>query len=472
MEEAHHLHHHHQHQHLVPSSSASVDGPSTSSLSTSQVQEEEEGRNELPRNEDNPRHQLSHHSSHASVISYRINITISNVAPSEMWDDVWSYLFVLVTFWFFASMTLILGCYGSVTFQLGPNCSRLIKTNTLFVQSIEAKEVYEPNPGPILYGFHKPPPLDVETTWTETHKAVVPIDFHKEWVYFLNKGSKVDIFYTIKSSAPLSLVVAQGKNGLVEWIDDPSYPNSTLSWNIIFGSGKIEQEILEPSNYYLAVGNLNSEDVEVELTFKMKAVIYNTTHSHYMCSISNPLCRLKLSLFRTSFAVLTSPGRIEGYSDDDWHVKISYRPRWITYIVGSGIMTLLMMLTLKFCNAFQASDQDSNQPGEMRSERIPLLTPKDDDISSRGSSYDSISQDGRDVDELLAANSLEGKPLPEGENLQSLCVICFDAPRDCFFLPCGHCAACFACASRIAEEPGTCPICRRSMKKVRKIFTV
>lgn len=34
-------------------------------------------------------------------------------------------------------------------------------------------------PGPMLYGFYKPPPLDVEITWNQTHMAVVPIDFHK-----------------------------------------------------------------------------------------------------------------------------------------------------------------------------------------------------------------------------------------------------------------------------------------------------
>lgn len=36
-----------------------------------------------------------------------------------------------------ASMILILGYYGSMTLQLGPNCSRLIQPNSLFVQSIK-----------------------------------------------------------------------------------------------------------------------------------------------------------------------------------------------------------------------------------------------------------------------------------------------------------------------------------------------
>ena len=88
--------------------------------------------------------------------------------------------------------------------------------------------------------------------------------------------------------------------------------------------------------------------------------------------------------------------------------------------------------------------------GEFESERAPLLPEKDDDISSWGSSYDSVSHDEEDLEQWLAVTSVEGKPLNEGEsnNPSLLCVICFDAPRDCFFLPCGHCAACFTCGTR------------------------
>ena len=88
--------------------------------------------------------------------------------------------------------------------------------------------------------------------------------------------------------------------------------------------------------------------------------------------------------------------------------------------------------------------------GEFESERAPLLPEKDDDISSWGSSYDSVSHDEEDLEQWPAVTSVEGKPLNEGESNdpRRLCVICFDAPRDCFFLPCGHCATCFTCGTR------------------------
>ncbi|GMY10591.1 E3 ubiquitin-protein ligase APD2-like isoform X2 [Fagus crenata] len=481
---------------IGPSSvTTSSDDPSSSSPpSTSQVQEEVENEHHDEDGDNNHHHRYHHHHRHhygllldhhqerqqqqPSTLTYRVNISISDAPSTQIRDDVWSCLVVLVTFWFFASMTLIFGFYGSVNLQMGPNCSRLIQTNPFLVQSIDAEEINEPKPGPMLYGFYKQPPLDVEITWTETHNTFVPASFHKELVYFLNKGSRVDITYHVKSpsSSPLSLVIAQGRESLVEWIEDPSYPNTTLYWNIIYGSGKIQQRIPESSNYYIAVGNLHSEEVEVELKFTINAFLYNTTKAYYKCSLGTRLCSLKLFLLGTNSAVLTSPHRKED-TDDDWFVKLSYGPRWIAYFVGSGVMTVLILSVFRFLNAFQTTAEDGTiiQPGEVGTERTPLLLHKDDDVSSWGSSYDSVSHDEEDPEEQLAVNCIDGQQITEGENsnnTQRLCVICFDASRDCFFLPCGHCAACFTCGKRIAEEAGNCPICRRKMKKVRKIFTV
>ncbi|GAV66614.1 zf-C3HC4_3 domain-containing protein [Cephalotus follicularis] len=446
------------------------------SSSTSQVQEEEEEEeDEIVRQENEGSFHLTDHhlempQRQPSIVSYRVNISISDVAPSVIRDDVWSCLIVLVTFWFFAaSMTLILGFYGSVNVQLAPNCSWLIQTNPLLVQSIKVEEIDElKSAGPTLYGFYKRPPLDVEINWTDTHDAFVPVNFHKEWIYFLNKGSKMEISYTVKSpsSLPLSLVIAKGRESLVEWVEDPSYPNTTLSWNIIYGTGKIQQEILEHSNYYIAVGNLNSEEVEVELKLSVKAFIYNTTKAYYRCSLGDHLCTLKLFILGTNVAVLSTPGAQEGIINDDWHVKLSYGPRWITYFAGSGVVTALILLAFRFCNVFRSTGRDG---AGLEAERAPLLARKDDDLSSWGSSYESVSHDEDDLEEWLAVNTPEKE---NNSNPQRLCVICFAAPGDCFFLPCAHYAACFACATRIAEEAGSCPVCHRKMKKVRKIFTV
>ncbi|XP_077214450.1 E3 ubiquitin-protein ligase APD2-like isoform X2 [Tasmannia lanceolata] len=405
-------------------------------------------------------------------LSYRVNISISDSASSHLTDEAWSCIALLVTFWFFASMTLILGFYGSSNLQLGPNCSKLLQANSFFVQEIKVKADSEYQHAPMLYGFVKTPPLDVQTTWSETHNVTIMANLHKEWIYHLNKGSEVNISYSVRSdgSSPLSLVIAQGKESIIEWMEDPEYPNTTLSWNIIRGNGLIQQKILKSSDYYIAVSNLNSEVTEVQLNFSIHAFLYNTTGACYKCSLNHNLCGLKLLIFRANAAVLVTPGPEEATENNSWYVKLSYGPRWITYFIGSGGMTVIILLALKMCGKFESSRRDRT----VATERTPLLTHKDDDSLSWGSSYDSISHDEEDLEDGSAEASLEAKSLKEGENInpRRLCVICFDAPRDCFFLPCGHCAACFKCGTRITEEAGTCPICRRKMKKVRKIFAV
>lgn len=117
-----------------------------------------------------------------------------------------------------------------------------------------------------------------------------------------------------------------------------------------------------------------------------------------------------------------------------------------------GVMTVLLLMAFRFCNIFQNAGEDRTefQAGEASPVQTPLLLPKDDDALSWGSSYECISNDEEDLEEFLAVSSLESKSINEGNDnyTQRLCVICFDGPRDCFFLPCGHCATCFTCGTR------------------------
>lgn len=102
----------------------------------------------------------------------------------------------------------------------------------------------------------------------------------------------------------------------------------------------------------------------------------------------------------------------------------------------------------KFQNTL--GDGTEFQVGEGAPDRTPLLTHKDDDISSWGSSYDSFSHDEEDLEDRHGAITLEARSLKDAEinTPRRLCAICYDAPRDSFFLPCGHCAACFTCGTR------------------------
>ncbi|KAK3206530.1 hypothetical protein Dsin_020576 [Dipteronia sinensis] len=298
----------HNQQPESPPQSTSPSPPSSSSVSITQIEE----------NDRTHQQQQEELEARSGTVAYHSNEWVLGFgSPSTIviGNDTWSTFATAVPFWFLASLLVIFGFYGSLDLQLNSNYSLLIQPNTFFVQTITVKQVHQQNSGMLmLYGFRKPPPLDVEKAWTETHNVAVVFE-HKEWLYYLNKGSKVDISYAIKSpsSVALSLVIVQGRNGLINWVDDPSDPNQTLSWNIMFGSGEIQQEIPESDFYYIAVGNLNSQKVEVQLNFTVNAVVYNTSNAYYSCSVGSSKCSLRLYFLRGNLAVLTTPGPTEAF---------------------------------------------------------------------------------------------------------------------------------------------------------------
>ncbi|KAF7845364.1 E3 ubiquitin-protein ligase rififylin [Senna tora] len=431
---------------------------SSSSASSSRVRREEESRRDQPN--------LGPPSS--SVVFRGIVRGVVDNASPVVRDDAWSCLVVLFTFWFFVSLTMILGVYGSTNLLIAPYSSILLQPSPLFVQSLQVENL-ESKPGIVLYGTYGTPALDAFIVWTETHNVTISSDSHEastiEWKYYLNTGSQVNISYSLSpESSSIYLVIAEGNEGLSQWLEEPTYPNSSLSWNNIHGTGMITQDIFSSSSYYVAVGNLN-EEVEVEMTIRVRAAWYNTTDAYYKCTLNSKPCSMSV-FFQQNAAVNTS--------SNEWYVKLSYGPRWVTYIFGMGGMTVAMFFVFNYLNKLHfAPDDRARGSEETAPQRAPLLSYKDDDLSSWGSSYESLPHDEEDLD--YTGSTIDGKSLGDGEtsnNTRRLCAICFDAPRDCFFLPCGHCVACFECATRIAEAEGTCPVCNRRMKKVRKIFTV
>lgn len=113
-------------------------------------------------------------------------------------------------------------------------------------------------------------------------------------------------------------------------------------------------------------------------------------------------------------------------------------------------MTSLLLLINYFSNHLRLTDQDttSDQPGDIGSERHSLLSHKDDNTPSRDSSCASISDDEDYVKDAHARVGQGRETVKDEEYRRHLCAICFDAPKECFFLPCGHSVACFECATR------------------------
>lgn len=44
---------------------------------------------------------------------------------------------------------------------------------------------------------------------------------------------------------------AAGNEGLSQWLEDPTYPNTALSWNVIHGEVKLENSIVFSFKWYI-----------------------------------------------------------------------------------------------------------------------------------------------------------------------------------------------------------------------------
>ncbi|RVW57497.1 hypothetical protein CK203_078880 [Vitis vinifera] len=121
------------------------------------------------------------------------------------------------------------------------------------------------------------------------------------------------------------------------------------------------------------------------------------------------------------------------------------------------LLVIFIFLILKYFGDF-GSETTTFEEEVRETETNPLLPSKRVPFTYGACEEDLESGEG---------NGGSSQDLYDGK----ICVICFDEPRNCFFVPCGHCATCYVCAQRIAKgDNSVCPVCRRFIRKVRKFI--
>ncbi|XP_010509208.1 PREDICTED: uncharacterized protein LOC104785651 [Camelina sativa] len=317
---------------------------------------------------------------HHPILGYRSrNVDGQLHSPAEIKMYCFGLAMVLSVL---GSVFLIVGVYGSQNIWLGPNSSILVEPSSIFVQSIKVKELDYSKPGIQLYGFYGSPPLNRLVNWSESRGFPVSYDSYKGWPYYFNRGTFVNITYTVKpKGAAVELVVDEGRQGLSSsWLNEIVFRRDIAwSWNLIQGSGMIQLEISKSSGYYVTVANLKkSKDVEVELTIDVRAVLYDTKQSLYNCTFSNGECTFKLNAMSLvgNSVVVTSPASSQGVSiDDEWCISISYEHRWIAYVIGIGLVFWFMFVATQCCCREEHLTENND------SARTPLLADKVEDGS-------------------------------------------------------------------------------------------
>ncbi|KAL6222639.1 hypothetical protein ACLB2K_006031 [Fragaria x ananassa] len=173
--------------------------------------------------------------------------------------------------------------------------------------------------------------------------------------------------------------------------------------------------------------------------------------------------KLLQSTSSQSYNLTTS---IVGSSDDDfidWYVTLTFLTRLLAYITILTLLVVVVYMIMKYISDYEdgrsttedAFDYTESSPVLPPAKTIPVTYGTCDHLGTESGNCSSTSSITSSSEELY-----DGK----------ICVICYTDPRNCFLVPCGHCATCYDCAQRIFEgENRTCPICRRLIGKVRKL---
>lgn len=376
---------------------------------------------------------------------------------SQRWQETWARLLAPLTLWLCVSISLRYGYYGSRHMVLGPSSSRLMKASSVFVQQIEVrdddkKEVY-------LYGFSEKPELTVETNWTVSKYLIVGSYSRQGFSLWLNKGSNIRMRLEAQTSclSNLQVVLLKGERNSETLLPNLTTSPYAFALKEPIEGRQAEYTIEEDDRYYVGIINANPRSIIMAMNVNVSSKMYDISKAKSMCSKIKGACQLKLPFPNTHFVVVTTPnnGDLGG-----WYVELSFVARIVTYIAIFGFVVIVIFLVLKYLGACdgQSNRENNTTLQEISIETDPLIPEKAYHIT-----YGSL-EEGR---ESGPSNS-SSEDLYDGK----ICVICYDAQRNCFFVPCGHCATCFDCAQRIIEgENKVCPICRRYIHKVRKLIS-
>ncbi|XP_073005427.1 E3 ubiquitin-protein ligase APD2-like isoform X1 [Typha latifolia] len=358
--------------------------------------------------------------------------------------------------WLCVALSLRYGYYGNKRLALGPNSSWMMSASSIFVEQIQVKG--EAEQGVVLHGFEEKPELSLETNWSVSKNLFVDSYGRKGFAMWLNEGSRISISWNVDDGSGLRyddviIVLIKGEQNLEEFQRLYYTNNHSFMGASKEGGGISEYTVPDDNSYYFGLVNLTPRSVAMTMELNITSKIYDTSKANRICSTSSGPCKLDLRLLGTRYYVLTTP-------DGDvrlkvWNIEISFAARLIVYFFITGFVIVIVYFILKHLGACNNSQQTRQDQTITEAETEPIVARKEMPCT-----YGATEED---PESSLCCSS---EDLYDGK----ICVICYDARRDCFFTPCGHCATCFTCGLRIVQEENkVCPICRRLIHKLRRL---
>ncbi|XP_068303092.1 E3 ubiquitin-protein ligase APD2-like isoform X1 [Pyrus communis] len=377
-------------------------------------------------------------------------------ARPQRCQETWARLLTPLTLWICVSVSLRYGYYGDRRMELGPSSSRLMKASAVFVKHVEVRDV--DRKGVSLYAFSEEPKLNPQSNWSVHDYLILGSYNRKGFSFWLNKGSslsmKLEAHATILNQ--LQVVMLKGEQNVEILQPEQTSSQDSLALNEPKIGKEAEYNIEEDDKYYLEFINTDPRSLIALVNVSVSSTMYDVTKAKDVCSTTKGSCRLSLVFPNTHYVILTTPNNGDL---GEWYIELSFVARVVTYIAILGFIVVVIFLILKYLGACDGEDRTLVETAvEEVNETYPIVPQKTILRQTYGTNEE---------DEDSGASSSSSEELYD----EKLCVICYDEQRNSFFVPCGHCATCYDCAQRIMDgENKVCPICRRLIHKVRKLF--
>lgn len=134
----------------------------------------------------------------------------------------------------------------------------------------------------------------------------------------------------------------------------------------------------------------------------------------------------------------------------------------LNVVVYSSVILVLLMVAALLIKLLGVCDREITRNDD-------TIRRETDRLISKASA--SFTYGTCDEDDLESGNYCSRSSSSEDLYDENICIVCYDEKRNCFFIPCGHCATCYSCAKRITEDENkSCPICRRVIRRVRRVL--
>ncbi|KAL6013203.1 hypothetical protein ACLOJK_003695 [Asimina triloba] len=303
--------------------------------------------------------------------------------------------------------------------------------SSVFIEQILVKG--NEKKGVLVHGFSTKPELRLETNWT-ANKYLFVEGYDRKVV-----GSSIKIAWEARPREFHDVVVVLLKGGKnSEKLLGQSRGHQPLGLeHPKEGDGEFKYTVEDDDSYYIGATNLNPQRVLVTLRVDVSSKMYDTVDAKILCQTRDGFCKFRLPFPNTQYVLLTTPNDA---NTNPWIVELSFVVRLVTYVVILGFLAIIIAITMKCLGVCNGNGRTEAEQGEEREENTTAAAETDHLISTKEVAclYGAVEEDEECGLSCSSQDFYDGK----------ICVICYDEARNCFFVPCGHCATCYTCAQR------------------------